>query len=280
MATALHVIGKDILIPAHGVYWPIMLKAFGYADEEMPRLLVHGWWNISGAKMSKSLGNVVDPNELADKYGAEALRYYLMLDITGQDADFSEERLVEAHNNWLSNSIGNLLSRTLNMIHRYFDGRLPMSFDQARIHETEVLRFIDQADADSAAEHGWYRYFMERSDPYGALQSLEESARECNGLIESRKPWVLAKDFTRRTELGAILVLLVEALRVIAIRLSPVLPKAAHGIFDQLNWKMEPDLAGKEARFSLADAEDGKISDGHVVGKPTPLFPRIEVEAG
>ena len=81
----LHVIGKDILIPAHGVYWPIMLKALGFADEEMPTLLVHGWWNIAGAKMSKSLGNVVDPDALADKYGAEALRYYLMSDIaTGQ----------------------------------------------------------------------------------------------------------------------------------------------------------------------------------------------------
>ena len=92
---ALHVIGKDIMIPAHGIYWPIMLHALGFPDEQMPKLLVHGWWNISGAKMSKSLGNVVDPDALADKYGAEALRYYLMSDIaTGKDADFSQERFV------------------------------------------------------------------------------------------------------------------------------------------------------------------------------------------
>ena len=100
----LHIIGKDILIPAHGIYWPIMLHALGFPDEQMPRFLVHGWWNIRGEKMSKSLGNVVDPNELADKYGVEALRYYLMSDmVTGQDADFSEDRLVGSFNAFLAN---------------------------------------------------------------------------------------------------------------------------------------------------------------------------------
>ncbi|HEY1769266.1 MAG TPA: class I tRNA ligase family protein [Chthoniobacterales bacterium] len=278
-ATALHIIGKDILIPAHGIYWMIMLHSLGFPDEAMPRFLVHGWWNISGAKMSKSLGNVVDPNELADKYGPEALRYYLMLVVTGQDADFEEERIVQAYNTWLANSIGNLLSRSLNMLHRYFEGHLPINFDKARQNEPTELLFIDHADADSAAEGGTYRYFMERNDPYGALQTLEVAARECNELIEKRKPWVLAKDSNRRTELASVLVLLIEALRLIAIRLSPVLPRAAHGIFDQLNWKMEPELRGKENRFSLGDAEWGQLPDGHIVGQPTPLFPRIEVPA-
>ena len=87
------------MIPAHGIYWPIMLHALGFPDEQMPKLLVHGWWNISGAKMSKSLGNVVDPDVLADKYGVEALRYYLMSDIaTGKDADFSEDRIITRYN--------------------------------------------------------------------------------------------------------------------------------------------------------------------------------------
>ena len=123
---ALHVVGKDIMIPAHGIYWPIMLHALGFPDEQMPKLLVHGWWNISGAKMSKSLGNVVDPDVLADKYGVEALRYYLMSDIvTGKDADFSEERLIGRYNSELANSLGNLLNRTLNMVQRYRDGKLP-----------------------------------------------------------------------------------------------------------------------------------------------------------
>src|SRR6266581_1002766 len=117
---ALQIIGKDILIPAHGIYWLIMLHAIGFPDEAIPQLLVHGWWNISGTKISKSAGNVVDPNALADKYGAEALRYYLMSDIaTGKDADFSEERLIERFNSDLANNLGNLLNRTLNMTQKY-----------------------------------------------------------------------------------------------------------------------------------------------------------------
>src|ERR1700719_1975202 len=117
---ALQIIGKDILIPAHGIYWLIMLHALGFPDAAMPQLLVHGWWNLGGAKMSKIAGNVIDPFVLADKYGAEALRYYLMSDIaTGKDADFSEQRLVERYNNDLANSLGNLLNRSLNMVHRY-----------------------------------------------------------------------------------------------------------------------------------------------------------------
>src|SRR5207302_10214061 len=116
---------KDIMIPAHGIYWPIMLHALGFPDDQMPILLVHGWWNISGAKMSKSLGNVVDPDALIEKYGAEALRYYLMSDIvTGKDADFSSERLIERYNSDLANNLGNLLNRTLNMAQRYRDGKL------------------------------------------------------------------------------------------------------------------------------------------------------------
>src|SRR5437870_6441681 len=102
-----------------------MHHAIGFPDDAMPQLLVHGWWNISGAKMSKSLGNIVDPDALADKYGAEALRYYLMSDIaTGKDADFSEERLVLRYNTDLANSLGNLLNRTLNMACRYREGTL------------------------------------------------------------------------------------------------------------------------------------------------------------
>jgi len=127
---ALQIIGKDILIPAHGIYWPIMLHALGFPDEAMPQLLVHGWWNLGGAKMSKSAGNIVDPNALADKYGAEALRYYLMSDIAmGKDADFSEERLIEKYNADLANNVGNLLNRTLTMASRFCSSRLSNSVD-------------------------------------------------------------------------------------------------------------------------------------------------------
>ncbi|MGH8102375.1 MAG: methionine--tRNA ligase, partial [Chthoniobacterales bacterium] len=122
---ALQIIGKDILVPAHGIYWLIMLHAIGFPDEQIPQLLVHGWWNLGGAKMSKSAGNIVDPFALAEKYGAEALRYYLMSDIaTGKDADFSEERLIERYNADLANRLGNLLNRSLPMIERYKRGEL------------------------------------------------------------------------------------------------------------------------------------------------------------
>src|SRR5438094_1118334 len=136
---ALQIIGKDILVPAHGIYWLIMLHAIGFPDDQMPQLLVHGWWNLGGAKMSKSAGNIIDPFVLAEKYSPEALRYYLMSDIgIGQDADFSEARLVTRYNADLANSLGNLLNRSLNMIQQYHNGVLCLS--QHDEESTEWLR--------------------------------------------------------------------------------------------------------------------------------------------
>src|SRR5205807_9425720 len=135
------VIGKDILVPAHGIYWLIMLHAIGFPDDAMPQLLVHGWWNISGAKMSKSLGNIVDPFALADKYGPEGLRYYLMSDIaTGKDADFSEGRLLTRYNVDLANSPGNLENRTLNMTQQYRDGRVRGFAGKSKLETDELER--------------------------------------------------------------------------------------------------------------------------------------------
>ena len=285
---ALHVIGKDIIIPAHGVYWPIMLKALGFADEEMPTLLVHGWWNISGAKMSKSLGNSIDPDVLADKYGAETLRYYLMSDIaTGRDADFSEERLVQRYNTDLANSLGNLLNRSLNMAAKYRDGRISAPAAGA------IRDAVTSADRTS----DWFITAMEGSTPgeefraafktdqggvekaslglvHRALEAVSDHAVFCNRLVEESAPWKLAKDPAQAERLDAVLYTLAESLRIIAILISPVLPKAAHGIFDQLAWKLAD--SGRDERFSLADAQWGGLPDGHVLGKPTPLFPRIE----
>jgi len=230
-------------------------------------LLVHGWWNLRGAKMSKSAGNIVDPFVVVDKYGAEALRYYLMSDIaTGKDADFSEARLIELHNADLANTVGNLLNRTLNMTHRYRGGKLVSFAD------------VDFADNSSFAEviRSDFEQYFDSFANYWVNDALERAinlAQLCNLQIEVQAPWNLAKD-NKHEPLERLFYGLMECLRIIAILISPVLPRAAHGIFDQLNWKME--LRGKEKRFSLADAGWGKLPDGHVVGQPVPLFPRIE----
>ena len=287
----LQVIGKDILVPAHGIYWLIMLHAIGFPDDQISRLLVHGWWNLGGAKMSKSAGNIVDPFVLADKFGAEALRYYLMSDIgTGHDADFSEERLVERHNADLANSLGNLLNRTLNMTARYQGNRitLPQGKSLKNSDEVSTESYVDQIAKRVAS----YKSHMsaERTLPFtlpftfgpfvvnAAIGNILEIANQGNILVENAAPWKLAKDSDNnsKTKLNAVMYSLAETLRILAILISPVLPKAAHGIFDQLNWKME--LSGKEERFSLADAEWGRLPDGHVVGKPVLLFPRIEID--
>jgi methionyl-tRNA synthetase len=266
---ALQVIGKDILIPAHGIYWLIMLHAVGFPDEQIPQLLVHGWWNLSGAKISKSEGNIVDPFALIEKYGAETLRYHLMNDITtGRDANFSEERLVSYYNAELANLFGNLLNRTLNMLQRYRSGRI----DPFNASDPTSQTIRGEAEGVKKNAEEW---LLKNYNPGSILTAARFLASRCNQIIDRDAPWKMAADQTREPQLSTLLYCLAESIRVIAILISPVLPKAAHRIFDQLNWKME--LSGKEERFSLKDAEWGGLPDGHVVGKPVPLFPRIEL---
>jgi methionyl-tRNA synthetase len=286
---ALQIIGKDILIPAHGIYWPIMLHALGFPDEAMPQLLVHGWWNLGGAKMSKSAGNIVDPNALADNYGAEALRYYLMSDIaTGQDADFSEERVIERYNGDLANSLGNLLNRTLNMTAKFQANRIDYPHDErlqspgehpSESYSDRVVREIGSYKSHMSAGRTLPFTLPLTFGPFvihAAIGNILVIANQGNILVENTAPWKLAKgsDKASKARLNSVLYSLTETLRIVSILISPVLPRGAHGIFDQLNWKME--LSGKDERFSLSDAEWGKLPDGHVVGKPVPLFPRIE----
>jgi methionyl-tRNA synthetase len=259
-----HVIGKDILIPAHGIYWLIMLHALGFNDEQIPTLLVHGWWNISGAKMSKSLGNSVDPLLLTERYGSEALRYYLMADIaTGKDADFSEDRLRLRFNDELANNVGNLLNRTLNMAQRYRQGilRNPPIEDPA-------LQGLSGTAAPQAIAA--YTEAMESYRIDEALEAVVCFARACNQLIESAAPWKLAKDPAQSDRLDAVLYHLAESLRILGILLTPVLPRASRSLFEQLGWKSEAQLS--EARWGL-------LPEGHRVESPTPIFPRLEAPA-
>jgi methionyl-tRNA synthetase len=256
---ALQIIGKDILVPAHGIYWLIMLHALGFPDDQMPQLLVHGWWNLGGAKMSKSAGNVVDPIVLADKYGADAIRYYLLSDIaTGQDADFSEERLVERYNADLANSLGNLLNRILNMAHRYRDGVVKKTGGDSplAVQAADLVRDYENA--------------FERFEVHAAIARLMEFATTCNTYIEMNAPWTLAKDPSRSEALDHVLFALAESLRIIGVLIAPILPKSAREIFYQLNISAE---------FQLSDANWGGLPEKHHLGKPTPLFPRIETAA-
>ena len=271
---ALQIIGKDILVPAHGIYWLIMLHAMGFADDALPQLLVHGWWNLGGAKMSKSAGNVIDPFLLIEKYGADALRYYLMSVVTGQDADFSEGFLVSEFNLDLANTFGNLVNRTLNIIHRFRNGRIN-SVNLTVLAASKIHSHLQTwSDDELEAGRKFYRDKFAQFRPSNALSAPLARALACNELVEVSAPWNLAKNKEHEKLLDAVLYHLAESLRIIAIWISPVLPRGAHGIFDQLNWKME--LSGKEERFSLSEVEWGRLPDGHVVGKPVPLFPRIE----
>jgi methionyl-tRNA synthetase len=290
---ALQIIGKDILIPAHGIYWLIMLHAIGFPDDQIPQLLVHGWWNLGGAKMSKSAGNIVDPFVLADKYGTDALRYYLMSDIaTGKDADFLEERLVDRYDTDLANKLGNLLNRTLNMSEKYRSQRLTWANRNWRppADEAEATKRIEEAirakglipltltipnlqfEAEKCISLSTSAFEGFRiSDILAVIRQLTIF---CNQIIEIITPWTFSKNPNAKDMVDDILYALAESLRIIAILISPMLPKGAHGIFDQLNWKME--LSGKEERFRLDDAKWGGLPDGHIVGRPVPLFPRIE----
>ncbi len=253
-----HVIGKDILVPAHGIYWPIMLKASGV--EVMPKLLVHGWWNLGGAKVSKSAGNVVDPDALADRYGAEALRYYLMRDIaTGQDADFNEDRLRARYNADLANDLGNLVNRTVSMGRRYRGGTLAA----APADKSEDAVALEALGTEAARR---FDTAMESYQVHTALEAVWELIAAANGFVESSAPWKLAKDPAQASRLDEVLAVLVEASRLAAALAHPVIPKSSDQLLGQLGF------AGN------LSVEWGALGAGHQLGEPSPVFPRLDAE--
>jgi len=261
----IHVIGKDILVPSHSIYWPAMLHSMGFADDQMPSLLVHGWWNIRGEKMSKSIGNVVDPDALADQFGEETLRYYLVRDIvTGKDSDFDADRLVMLYNTELANDLGNLCNRALNMSKRSLGSIMEASdFDD---EDCQALR-KSLSDATTA-----YQDAMNRYDTAAALQALNSHVSFCNGYAERNKPWELAKDDSQRARLAAVLYHMVESCAHISVLLSPVTPSSCAKIQNQLRLE---NLAEKK----ISDLQWGLIPAGHEIGKPKPVFPRIQIES-
>jgi methionyl-tRNA synthetase len=260
-----HIIGKDILIPAHGIYWLCMLHAMGFSGAQMPQLLVHGFWNgLGGAKMSKSTGNVVDPNELADKFGVEAVRYYLVRDIvTGRDSNFDTDRLVMLFNTELANELGNLCNRALNMSQNFTAGTLHTGGELTE-EETALQASLLQSITD-------YRQAMDDFEVAKALEALSRHVVHCNGYTERMKPWALKKDPANAPRVQTVLYHLAESLAHCAILLSPILPQAAAKITAQLR---REDLLS----LKLDDLKWGLLADGHEIGMPQPVFPRITLE--
>ena len=255
----LHLIGKDILKP-HAVFWPTMLLAAGFPLYD--RLGVGGFWSSGGHKMSKSLGNVAKPLELRDKYGMDALRYFLLRDMaSGQDADFTEQALITRLNADLANGLGNLVSRTLAMSNKYFDGQI-----QPRLPE-------EPADAALAAAFATARTQLDQHIDnlafHRGLGAVWEAIDAANKYVADQAPFKLVKDEAQRPRVGAILHNCVEALRVAAQLCAPVLPESAEKIREALGLSSD--------RFADLDLAWGDaFQDGHALGGPINLFPRVE----
>ncbi|HCJ12033.1 MAG: methionine--tRNA ligase [Verrucomicrobia bacterium GWF2_51_19] len=255
-----HVIGKDILVPAHSVYWPIMLQAIGVP---MPKtLLVHGWWLMSGEKMSKSTGLTVDPLEVVEQAGPDAFRYFLMREMNvGQDSDFSREIFLQRYNNELGNDLGNLVSRLQNMVTRYCDGRLPAStLEDAPEGELKALwKTLCPAilsDFDNLQFHT-------------GLEKCFQFIRAINRYVEVRAPWKLAKseDTGDRQRLEASMAVISEGLRLVSTLLTPVMPNISSTTLQLLGALTPTDLSGLTWGSSLA---------GKTVGEKVILFPRMD----
>jgi methionyl-tRNA synthetase len=256
---AVHLIGKDI-VTTHCVYWPAMLLAAGVA---LPRKVVaHGWWVVAGAKMSKSVGNVVAPLAYAERYGADALRYFLMREMAvGQDADFSDERFRARYEGDLANSWGNLLSRTLTMIGRYAEGRIPSAGALDDPAFAEVRAAVEASEALVRAALDAFQ--VER-----VCEHAIAVARAANALAEREQPWKAAKDPARAGRVATVLYVLAEAVRVSSALLAPVVPAKAAEALRQLGAPPADDLP---AALRL-----GVLVAGTPVAPGPVLFPRVE----
>jgi methionyl-tRNA synthetase len=258
-----HFVGKEI-VRFHTIIWPIMLMAL---DLPLPKQVFgHGWLILDGGKMSKSKGNVVDPVVLCEKYGVDAVRYFLMRDVPfGSDGVYSEQALISRINTDLANDLGNLQSRTVSMIARYFDGALPTFTDE--LTDDDIALRERCAELPSRVEALMNSFAF--SD---ALAAIFELVGACNKYIDINMPWALAKDEAKRPRLGSVLRHLGECLRVCAILLSPVLTRSAPAILDELGV-----ADGKLRTFESASAF-GVIPAGTQVARASALFPRIVEE--
>lgn len=261
----LHLVGKEI-VRFHSIIWPAILMAL---DLPLPKQIYgHGWLIVNGDKMSKSKGNVVDPNLLIDEFGADAIRYFLLREINlGQDGNFSRDALISRINADLANDLGNLLHRTLNMIGKFQGGIIEGSASKRPVDEALVADAMDTVRA--------YEEEMEKLALTAAVKTVWAFIGRANKYIDETAPWALTKDPAKKAELAAVLYHLAESLRIISGLISPFLPQTAPKIRQQLG------CVDALAAPSLDDLKVwGRLPAGQKIGAAEPLFPRIETEEG
>lgn len=259
----IHVVGKEI-VRFHTIIWPAMLMAL---DLPLPKQIFgHGWLLIDGGKMSKSKGNVVDPKVLVDRYGVDAIRYFLLREVAfGQDGNFTNKALIERINFDLANDLGNLLSRTVGMIDKYFEGSLPVDKAENEQLEEEIIAFCN----DTVLKVEGYMDKMQFSN---ALTEIWNLVRRVNKYIDETTPWVLAKDEDKKGKLANVMYTLAESLRIIGVLITPAMPNTSKAIFEQLSINDE-QLKNWESLKSF-----GLLPKDLTITKGNVIFPRIDIE--